>query len=456
MINENIFRAYDIRGKADEDLNDDIIRKIGIVLSEKILKTGQNKVYLGTDCRLSANRIKKSLISGLCSNDLEVLDLGMVPTPLVYFATKIGKTNCGIMITGSHNPKEDNGLKMVINDGAVSGFEIKNDVINLKNKMTNIVNISDARDLIEQYENEIFSNCKLQKKIKVVLDSGNGAAGPYAKKVFEKIGAEIISLNTEPDGNFPNHHPDPSKEKNLKDLIESVSVNQADLGFAFDGDGDRVGMVDNNSNVVSPDHIIMLLSEYFLQKKKGPVIYDVKCSNQVSKIIEDNGGDPIIEKTGHFNIKNKIRETNAILGAEMSGHIFINYDWYGFDDGIYSAVILTKIISELEIDLSTKISDFPKVFSTPELTLDVEDSQKFEMVDKFKNEVDFSGYEILDIDGVRFSNSKAWGLLRASNTSPKLVMRFEGDTDQELIKIIAFFKDNFKKIYPNLNFEDHN
>ena len=276
MINENIFRAYDIRGKADEDLNDEIIRKIGIVLSEKILKTGQNKVYLGTDCRLSANRIKKSLISGLCSNDLEVLDLGMVPTPLVYFATKIGKTNCGIMITGSHNPKEDNGLKMVINDGAVSGFEIKNDVINLKNKTTNIVNISDARDLIKQYENEIFSNCKLAKKIKVVLDSGNGAAGPYAKKVFEKIGAEVISLNTEPDGNFPNHHPDPSKEKNLKDLIESVSVNKADLGFAFDGDGDRVGMVDNNSNIVSPDHIIMLLSEYFLKKKKGPVIYDVK------------------------------------------------------------------------------------------------------------------------------------------------------------------------------------
>ena len=339
MINENIFRAYDIRGKADEDLNDEIIRKIGIVLSEKILKTGQNKVYLGTDCRLSANRIKKSLISGLCSNDLEVLDLGMVPTPLVYFATKIGKTNCGIMITGSHNPKEDNGLKMVINDGAVSGFEIKNDVINLKNKTTNIVNVSDARDLIEQYENEIFSNCKLPKKIKVVLDSGNGAAGPYAKKVFEKIGAEVISLNTEPDGNFPNHHPDPSKEKNLKDLIESVSVNKADLGFAFDGDGDRVGMVDNNSNIVSPDHIIMLLSEYFLQKKKGPVIYDVKCSNQVSKIIEENGGDPIIEKTGHFNIKNKIRETNAVLGAEMSGHIFINYDWYATFI-IYSFIML--------------------------------------------------------------------------------------------------------------------
>ena len=453
MINENIFRAYDIRGKAYEDLNDEIIRKIGIVLSEKILKTGQNKVYLGTDCRLSANRIKKSLISGLCSNDLEVLDLGMVPTPLVYFATKIGKTNCGIMITGSHNPKEDNGLKMVINDGAVSGFEIKNDVINLKNKTTNIVNISDARDLIEQYENEIFSNCKLAKKIKVVLDSGNGAAGPYAKKVFEKIGAEVISLNTEPDGNFPNHHPDPSKEKNLKDLIESVSENKADLGFAFDGDGDRVGMVDNNSNIVSPDHIIMLLSEYFLQKKKGPVIYDVKCSNQVSKIIEDNGGDPVIEKTGHFNIKNKIRETNAILGAEMSGHIFINYDWYGFDDAIYTAVMLAKVISDTGQPASSVIEQFPKTFTTPELNLDVDDVSKFKMVEKFKEQMKFPDAEFNTIDGVRVSIGNSWGLMRASNTSPKLVFRFEAESKKDLEKIRSLFAFNLKNIFPDLKLD---
>ena len=454
MINENIFRAYDIRGKAVEDLNDEIIRKIGIVLSEKILKTGQNKVYLGTDCRLSANRIKKSLISGLCSNDLEVLDLGMVPTPLVYFATKIGKTNCGIMITGSHNPKEDNGLKMVINDGAVSGFEIKNDVINLKNKTTNIVNISDARDLIKQYENEIFSNCKLAKKIKVVLDSGNGAAGPYAKKVFEKIGAEVISLNTEPDGNFPNHHPDPSKEKNLKDLIESVSVNKADLGFAFDGDGDRVGMVDNNSNIVSPDHIIMLLSEYFLQKKKGPVIYDVKCSMNVEKAILAAGGRPMMAKTGHSFMKRVLAANpDALMAAEMSGHIFMaDRGWYGFDCSLYNAARIIELWSRTDgLSFSGELNRLaPNLPTTGEVKIPCLEENKLNTVEAIMHA--FSDYESSTIDGVRvrFNNDEGdqigWYLARKSNTEPILVMRVEATSEQELSDLLALIHQRVSPI----------
>jgi len=286
--------------------------------------------------------------------------------------------------------------------------------------------------------------------MKVVLDSGNGAAGEVAHQIFNKIGIETYSIYKEPDGNFPNHHPDPSKEKNLTDLKKAVLEHNADVGFAFDGDGDRVGMITNDGQSVLADHLIMLLSRFYLEQKKGSIVYDVKCSNQLPKLITDHGGTPIMEKTGHFNIKRTIKDKQAILGGEMSGHIFINHNWYGFDDAIFTATVLSKIIAQSKQTASEIIHEFPKTFSTPELNLEVEDSNKFKMVDDFIEGHDIHDAEINTIDGIRITIGTAWGLLRASNTSPKLVFRFEAETQEDLNMIKDRFESNLKRIFPEL------
>ncbi len=448
-MNKNIFRAYDIRGNSSQDLSDDIVKKIGSILGEYVKEFGDSSIYLGHDSRLSKDRIKESLISGIHSVGVDVYYLGLVPTPMVYYATKKGSSNHGVMITGSHNPKEDNGMKIVINGNPVSGHEIKQRVMNytdVKNSSGKIVN----HDFTLDYLDEIQKNAPIGKQMKVVLDAGNGAAGPLARKVFEKIGLKIISINEEPDGNFPNHHPDPGKEKNLIQLKEEMQRNDADIGFAFDGDGDRVGLIAKSGNQVLSDHIIMILSQYFLKLKKGVIVYDVKCSNELPKLILKHGGKPVMEKTGHFNIKNRIKETSAILGGEMSGHIFINYDWYGFDDAIYTAAIITSILSNKNYSLDEMILQYPKTYSTEELNLNVKDEQKFTYVEKFIQKMSFPNADINLLDGVRVSYENSWGLLRASNTSPKLVFRFEGNSQEDLEDIKDKFETNLKTIFPDL------
>ena len=448
-MNENIFRAYDIRGNAYEDLTDNVVQKIGSVLGNYVVKAGDQSIYVGHDSRLSKDRIKKNLIVGITSVGVDVHDLGLVPTPMVYYATKATGSEHGVMITGSHNPKEDNGMKIVIKGNPVSGLEIKDKVVNFKeNKKIHGKVIS--HDLTDQYLNEIKEKILIKKPLKVVLDAGNGASGPLARKVFEGIGIDIISINEEPDGNFPNHHPDPGKEKNLVQLKRTIEENKADLGFAFDGDGDRVGLITRSGNQVLSDHIIMLLSSYFLKFKKGPVVYDVKCSNELPKLIKSHGGKPIMEKTGHFNIKNTIKETSAILGGEMSGHIFINYKWYGFDDAIYTAAVISSIVSQNNKDLNEIIAEFPKSYSTEELNLNVLDEEKFLFVEQFTEQMDFPNADINLLDGVRVSYKDCWGLIRASNTSPKLVLRFEGNSKESLNKIQIKFEKNLKRIFPNL------
>ena len=293
----------------------------------------------------------------------------------------------------------------------------------------------------------------LKRALKIVLDAGNGAAGPLARKVFENIGAEVISINETPDGNFPNHHPDPSKEKNLAQVKEKILVENADLGFAFDGDGDRVGLITSTGKQISSDHIIMILCEYYLKKLKGPIVYDVKCSNELPKLIKALGGEPIMEKTGHFNIKNAIKKSGAVLGGEMSGHIFINYEWYGFDDAIFTAAILSKIFSDSGLSVDELFDKFPKTFSTAELNLDVDDSKKFLMIEKFIKEMNFKNAEIDLTDGVRVNKANCWGLLRASNTSPKFVLRYEGNSEEELMNIKDEFESNLKQVFPNLPIE---
>ena len=447
-MNKNIFRAYDIRGNSLTDLDDQTIKKIGYVLGKRILSNGHDCVYIGHDSRLSAATLQRSLVSGFNSAGVKAIGLGLVPTPIVYYATKIGKTPNGVMITGSHNPKDDNGLKIVLNDNAVSGLELLEEVTK-QDTILEVPEDFEIFDIVPTYLAEVTKKVEISNKLKVVLDAGNGAAGVVADLVFCALGVETISIHKEPDGNFPNHHPDPSKEKNLADLILNVKKHNADFGFAFDGDGDRVGMVTNTGESVLADHLIMMLTEHYLQKRNGPVIFDVKCSNQLAELVEELGGKPIMEKTGHFNIKKAIKEHHAVLGGEMSGHIFINHDWYGFDDAVFTAAVLSHIVASNKLSASEIIKKFPKTFSTPELNLDVTDDAKFEMVDRFKNEMSFPGAEFNTIDGVRVTIGSAWGLMRASNTSPKLVFRFEAGTQKELEEIQDLFLQNLNRIFPN-------
>ena len=454
-MNKNIFRAYDIRGHAKKDLDSSTIEKIGYVLGQKIKENNSDSVYIGHDSRLSCERIKNDLIKGINAAEVKVLNLGLVPTPMVYYATKVGNTSSGIMITGSHNPKDDNGLKMVINDNPISGYEIKESVENLSEVPITDSKMIESVDFEKKYIEEVANKIKINKKFKVVLDGGNGAAGILADKMFNAIGLEVVSINKEPDGNFPNHHPDPSKESNLLELKQAINLLNADIGFAFDGDGDRIGLITNDGQSIVADQIIMLMTEYYLDKKKGAIVFDVKCSNQLPILIEKLGGDPIMEKTGHFNIKKRIKQTNAVLGGEMSGHIFINHDWYGFDDAIFSAVILTKIISDLDISVSEKMEEIPSTYSTPELNLHVKDEDKFTIVEKFKSKMEFPNADINTIDGIRVSIGDSWALMRASNTSPKLVLRFEGDTEDNLNEIRTLFENNFQRIFPDIKLDYH-
>ena len=451
-MNKNIFRAYDIRGNSKTDLDQPTITKIGYVLGKRIKKNHHDSVYVGHDSRLSAREIENALVSGFNAAGVKVLLLGLVPTPMVYFATKTGTTPNGVMITGSHNPKDDNGLKIVINDDAISGLELLSEVEN-QIDVDHVKESYEKINLFPQYQKAINQKFKLNKKIKIVLDAGNGAAGEVADTIFKSQGFETISINKDPDGNFPNHHPDPSKEKNLEQLKSAVQENEADIGFAFDGDGDRVGMITNSGDSVLADHLIMILSEHYLKKKKGAIIFDVKCSSQLPILIENFGGTAIMEKTGHFNIKKAIKKYNAILGGEMSGHIFINHDWYGFDDAIYTAVMLAKVISDTGQTASSVIEKFPKTFTTPELNLDVDDVSKFKMVEKFKEQMKFPDAEFNTIDGVRVSIGSSWGLMRASNTSPKLVFRFEAESKKDLEKIRRLFALNLKNIFPDLKLD---
>tara|TARA_A100001015_G_scaffold138_1_gene184 strand:+ start:267 stop:1628 length:1362 start_codon:yes stop_codon:yes gene_type:complete len=448
-MNKNIFRAYDIRGNSITDLDDQTIRKIGYVLGKRILNAGQDSVYIGHDSRLSAASLQKALITGFNASGVKALVLGLVPTPLVYYATKTGSTPNGVMITGSHNPKDDNGLKIVLNDSAVSGLELFEEVAN-QDVVPEVPENFETIEIVPDYLKEVKEKVQITKKLKVILDAGNGAAGEIADLIFNSLGFETISINKEPNGNFPNHHPDPSKEKNLEELKMMVEEHGADLGFAFDGDGDRVGMITDDGASVLADHLIMLLTKNYLKKRAGPIIFDVKCSSQLPTLINQLGGEAIMAKTGHFNIKKAIKEHNAVLGGEMSGHIFINHEWYGFDDAIFTAAILAQIISDDALSSSEVINKFPKTFSTPELNLEVTDDEKFDMIEEFKSKMSFPNSELNTIDGVRVTIGSAWGLVRASNTSPKLVFRFEAETEEELQGIRKLFLDNLEKIFPDL------
>ena len=451
-MNKNIFREYDIRGVYPIDLNEDIYFEIGNAIASKCNQLSIESIVIGRDGRLSGKSLMNALENSLINNGINVENIGIVTSPLLYYAAKKHSSKSGIMVTGSHNPKEYNGIKMIIDDEPVSGKEIF-ELIGTPNNATVKGTASVNEDVIDNYIEEVKSKSIQSKdEIKVVIDCGNGAAGVIAPKLFTALGFNVVEIYSEVDGNFPNHHPDPGNPENLKDLSDKVLSEKANIGLAFDGDGDRLGVVDNKGKIIPQDKFLMLLAKDILKNSpQAKIIFDVKCTNRLKDVILGYGGEPIMSPTGHFHIKKMLRKTNAHLAGEMSGHIFFNDDWYGFDDAHYSGFRLIKILIENESELSELLGEFPDGFTTPEINLDVDEDKKFQIVDEFKKSASFENASVSMLDGLRVEYEDGWGLLRASNTTPKLVLRFEGTSQKSLDGIIRKFNEEFQKVHPNLD-----
>ena len=448
MIDESIFREYDIRGIVPNQINEDSIKAIAHAIANKCHDEKVNELALGRDGRLSGNEILLVLSKQLRLLGINIVNIGLVTSPLLYFAAKKLKSKSGVMITGSHNPKNYNGFKIVINDSPVSGTEILNLISNKRNLSKDSGSEIFKENLMDEYIAEVISQkTQNSKKIKVVVDCGNGSAGKIGPKLMRALGYEVVELFCEIDGNFPNHHPDPGKVENLQDLIKAVEKEGADIGIAFDGDGDRLGVISNLGEIIYPDQLMMIFSRAVLEKNKGrEIVFDVKCTNLLAEIISEAGGMPVMSPTGHFHIKNTLKKTNAPLAGEMSGHIFFNDEWYGFDDGHYSAFRLIEIIKNSESSIGAIFDELPKAYSTPEININIDEDKKFQIVEDFVSQSEFREGEKITIDGLRVNFDDGWGLLRASNTTPKLVLRFEANSPERLNEIRNIFLNQLKII----------
>ena len=447
-ITSSIFKAYDIRGIVEKELTPEVVKLIGMAIGSESIAQGERGIVVGRDGRLTGPMLSESLISGLIESGCHVVDIGMVPTPLVYFATYTKGASSGVMVTGSHNPPEYNGFKIMIAGETLSADKIQNLYSRILNQQFSSGSGSSTSINIDQdYMDTIKSDIDLDRELNIVVDCGNGVAGNIAPKLFESLGAKVSKLFCLVDGRFPNHHPDPSNPENLEDLIKEVVDTGADLGLAFDGDGDRLGLVDNNGNIVWADRQMILYARDVLSRIPGAkIIFDVKCSSLLPKDISEHGGEPIMSRTGHSFIKNKLKETDAELGGEMSGHIFFKDRWYGFDDAIYTGARLLEIISKTDKTCAEIFAELPDSVSTPEINIHFdEQGQQHEAMNSLSNNVDFPGSEINTIDGVRVDYENCWGLVRASNTTPCLVLRFEGNDKEALKSIKNQFKDWLEK-----------
>ncbi|MEO0137159.1 MAG: phosphomannomutase/phosphoglucomutase [candidate division WOR-3 bacterium] len=446
MINPAIFREYDIRGIAETDLNDENVELLGQAIGTYFHLHNQNSVVIGGDVRLSTPRIMKILIKSLRQTGCTVFDIGIVPTPVLYFSLFFTGIPNGIMVTASHNPKEFNGFKICLNKSAIYGEEIQKirRLVEEKNFAKGDGNY-EKKEVIPDYIDFILSRVKVKSNLKVAVDTGNGTCGPIMKEILNRVNANFEILYQEPDGNFPHHLPDPTVEKYIKDLIEKVRTQNFDLGIGLDGDGDRIGVVDENGRIIWGDVLLAIFAEKILQAQPGAkIIFEVKCSKGLIERIEELGGKPLMYRTGHSLIKAKMKQENAPLAGEMSGHIFFADRYFGYDDAIYASLRLLEILSAGE-KLSTLASKVPKYFSTPEIRVDTTDAQKFSIVERLKDE--FKGqYPIIDIDGVRVDFGDGWGLVRASNTQPVLVLRFEAKTEARLEEIKNLFLDKLKRL----------
>jgi phosphomannomutase / phosphoglucomutase len=448
-ITPSIFKAYDIRGIVKTDLTPATVQLIGQAFASASLAKNCKTVVIARDGRLSSPELSMALAKGLQAGGCDVVDVGMVPTPVLYFATHHLKTGTGIMVTGSHNPPEYNGLKMLMAEKTLYGEDITNLHKAIEeNDLAQGSGSYRSEDILDTYFERIVGDVKLDKPLNIAVDCGNGVAGVIATKLFIKLGCNVTELFCNVDGNFPNHHPDPSKLENLKDICASIEKNNLDMGLAFDGDGDRVGVIDNKKNVIWPDRQMILYSEDVLSRNPGAlIIYDIKSSYHLGKAIDGMGGEPLMWKTGHSLIKAKMKETGALLAGEMSGHIFFKERWYGFDDGLYSAARMLEILSKKEGTVEEIFSKLPDSFNTPEINISFAEGLHYTFMDKFKENSDFSDAEdISTIDGMRITWSKGWGLIRPSNTTPCLVLRFEADDQNTLNEIQNKFREQIIKV----------
>ena len=451
-LSSEIFRAYDIRGITTRNLNADVVYWIGRAFAAQAQSEQQSRVAVGRDGRHSSVELKDALVRGLTEGGADVLDIGEVPTPVLYFATHALDTGTGIMITGSHNPPEYNGLKMMI-----AGVTLAEDRIQElrrrieENRLSEGSGDVETVDMSDHYIDRVLEDVVVAQPCKVVIDCGNGVAGNLAPRLIRELGCDVVPLYCEVDGDFPNHHPDPADPHNLEDLITVVKAEKADLGLAFDGDGDRLGVVTSSGEIIWPDKLLMLFARDIVGRNPGAdIIYDVKCSRHLNNLISEYGGRPIMWRTGHSHMKAKLKETGALLAGEFSGHICFGERWFGFDDALYSAARLLEILGSEDKSADEIFSQFPITYSTPEIKITTTEKAKFEIIEKLSATADFGEGTVTTIDGVRVDFADGWGLVRASNTSPVLTLRFEADGQSALERIRQVFQKQLSAIDPSL------
>ncbi|MET0983308.1 MAG: phosphomannomutase/phosphoglucomutase [Telluria sp.] len=446
-LSKTIFKAYDIRGVIDSTLDAGVARSIGQAFGRAALAKGERKVVIGRDGRLSGPELTAALAAGLQSAGVDVIDLGMVATPMVYFATNVlDGTHSGIMVTGSHNPPDYNGFKMVLAGEAIHGVAITGlyeDILANDGSDAAAPGSYSTHDIRAAYLERIIGDVKVARPIKIAVDCGNGVAGAFAGDLYRGMGCEVVELFCEVDGHFPNHHPDPAHPENLQDLIRALQTTDAELGLAFDGDGDRLGIVTKDGHIIYPDRQMMLFAADVLSRNPGAeILYDVKCTRHLAPYIEQHGGRPLMYKTGHSLVKAKLRETGAPLGGEMSGHVFFKDRWYGFDDGLYAGARMLELMTRFD-DPSAVLNALPMAISTPELHLHLQEGENVALIDKLRTDAIFPTSEkINDIDGLRVEYPDGFGLARSSNTTPVVVLRFEGETPEALARI----QDEFRSV----------
>ena len=447
-----IFKAYDIRGIVDKSLTADVVRRIGHALGSLAAEQGQTAIAVGRDGRLSGPELAGALMDGICAAGVDAIDVGCVPTPVTYFAAyELGCHSC-VSVTGSHNPPDYNGLKMVI-----GGTTLALDAIQDLKKRIEDGNLKHGQgqrssaEVLGAYVEKIVGDVKLARPMKIVMDCGNGVAGAIAPELFKRLGCDIVPLFCEVDGNFPNHHPDPSKPENLADVVKALQETDAEIGIAFDGDGDRLGVVTKDGEIIFPDRQLMLFAADVLSRVPGgTVIFDVKCTRLLAPWIRQHGGVPLMWNTGHALVKAKLRETGAPLAGEMSGHTFFKERWYGFDDGLYTGARLLEILSKAT-DANPVLKNLPNSPSTPELNIKMAEGEPFTLIDKLKANGKFTGAEeIITIDGVRVEYADGFGLARPSNTTPVVVLRFEADNAVALERIQADFRQALNAVWPGI------
>lgn len=442
QVDRSVFRAYDIRGVIGQQLDEDAFYSIGKAISCRLHALNRADIFLARDGRLTSESLADALKQGLLDSGIDVIDLGAVATPVMYYATQVYGTDSGLMVTGSHNPADYNGIKMVLAGTTLANADIDT-LYNLNQAGEALTGqgVCHTRDIMDDYILRIVGDIKLQRPLKVVVDCGNGIAGPVIPSVIQQLGCEVIPLYCDVDGRFPNHHPDPTVEENLVDLKAAVAAHGADIGLAFDGDADRLGVITNQGDVIWPDRLMMLYARDVLERNSGAtIVFDVKCSSHLAAVIEQAGGVATMCPTGHSLVKAVMKQEKAALAGEMSGHLFFKDRWYGFDDALYSACRLLEIVSRSEKSVDEQFAAIPNSINTPEIKIPILDEEKFSFMQRFLLQAIFPDARLITLDGLRVEFPDGWGLIRASNTTPCLVARFEARDSESLGKIQALFK----------------